>query len=258
MKSKKALIIITMIIIFGIIAILPITTYAQLATTPLYLGITELRTLSTPNLGYAIGDPDANTSTSATAAKIWNIVKYSTETSNDPTEGNIYCVKAGVGFSDTHKRGTYNVFYDMKTEREQIKTQNAVLASLVEGTSIPVGEGTVDRYNCILAIADLFYVNGVSSEAEKTAILEAAGIRANEWDDILTEDEIVKNSNIKDIVKPGMPILVQVKRDSTNKKGARVSTHMNIPGRFCVYMPEANFITSSLIISYLNKTTRTI
>lgn len=58
-------------------------------------------------------------------------------------------------------------------------------------------------------------------------------------------EEVVKNSNIKDIVKHGMPILVQVKRDSTNKKGARVSTHINLPGRFCVYMPDANFITLS-------------
>ena len=58
-------------------------------------------------------------------------------------------------------------------------------------------------------------------------------------------EEIVKKSNIKDIVKVGMPILVQVKRDSTNKKGARVSTHINLPGIFTVYMPDANFITIS-------------
>ncbi len=58
-------------------------------------------------------------------------------------------------------------------------------------------------------------------------------------------EEIVSKSNIKDIAKPGMKVLVQVKRDSTNKKGARVSTHINLPGRFCVYMPDADFITIS-------------
>ena len=42
-----------------------------------------------------------------------------------------------------------------------------------------------------------------------------------------------------------MPILVQVKRDSTNKKGARVSTHVTIPGRFVVLMPNPEFITIS-------------
>ena len=42
-----------------------------------------------------------------------------------------------------------------------------------------------------------------------------------------------------------MPILVQVKRDSTNKKGARVSTHISLSGRFIVLMPNTEFITIS-------------
>ncbi len=65
--------------------------------------------------------------------------------------------------------------------------------------------------------------------------------------DTKTEDpeEIIQKSNIKEIAKPGMTVLVQVKRDSTNKKGARVSTHINLPGRFSVYMPNTNFITIS-------------
>ena len=42
-----------------------------------------------------------------------------------------------------------------------------------------------------------------------------------------------------------MPILVQVKKDSTNKKGARVSTHISLSGRFVVLMPNAEFITVS-------------
>lgn len=58
-------------------------------------------------------------------------------------------------------------------------------------------------------------------------------------------EEFVRKNNIKDVVRQGMPLLVQVKRDSTNKKGARVSTHVNLPGRFCVYMPEADFVTVS-------------
>ncbi len=58
-------------------------------------------------------------------------------------------------------------------------------------------------------------------------------------------DEIIKKSNIKEVIKPGKELIVQVKRDSTNKKGARVSTHINLPGKYCVYMPEANFVTIS-------------
>lgn len=54
-----------------------------------------------------------------------------------------------------------------------------------------------------------------------------------------------QKQNIKQIIKPGMPILVQVKKDSTNKKGARVSTHMSLPGKYIVFMPNAEFITVS-------------
>ena len=42
-----------------------------------------------------------------------------------------------------------------------------------------------------------------------------------------------------------MPILVQIKKDATSKKGARVSTHINLSGRYAVLMPNSNFITIS-------------
>ena len=62
-----------------------------------------------------------------------------------------------------------------------------------------------------------------------------------------TYDYVPNNNlqNIKQIIKPGMPILVQVKKDSTNKKGARVSTHISLPGKYIVFMPNAEFITVS-------------
>lgn len=59
------------------------------------------------------------------------------------------------------------------------------------------------------------------------------------------EENKKSNCNIKDIIKIGEKILVQVKRDGTETKGARVSTHINLPGRFVVFMPNSNFITVS-------------
>ena len=58
-------------------------------------------------------------------------------------------------------------------------------------------------------------------------------------------DESEKNLKIKDYVKTGMPIIVEVKRDETSNKGARVSTHISLKGRFIVYMPNATFVTVS-------------
>ena len=59
------------------------------------------------------------------------------------------------------------------------------------------------------------------------------------------KNENFEKYNIKDYLKEGMPILVQVKKDSTNKKGARISTHLTIPGRFVVIIPNEPFITVS-------------
>ena len=59
------------------------------------------------------------------------------------------------------------------------------------------------------------------------------------------KNEELSKYNIKNYIRTGMPILVQVKRDSTNKKGARVSTHISLPGRFVVLMPNQEFITIS-------------
>ena len=59
------------------------------------------------------------------------------------------------------------------------------------------------------------------------------------------KNEDFSNYNINDYIKTGMPILVQVKKDSTNKKGARISMHLSLPGRFIVLMPNEKFITLS-------------
>ena len=54
-----------------------------------------------------------------------------------------------------------------------------------------------------------------------------------------------ENKKIKEIVKVGMPLLVQVKRDFTEAKGAKVSTHISINSRFIVFMPNTTIITIS-------------
>lgn len=51
--------------------------------------------------------------------------------------------------------------------------------------------------------------------------------------------------DIKDIIKPGQKVLVQVKKDSNLQKGARVSTHINLPSKYIVLMPNTNIVTAS-------------
>ena len=60
-----------------------------------------------------------------------------------------------------------------------------------------------------------------------------------------TKEEIDNNIDITQIVKPNMKLLVQVKKDSTEQKGARVSTHINLPGKYIALMPNTDIITIS-------------
>ena len=48
--------------------------------------------------------------------------------------------------------------------------------------------------------------------------------------------------NIKDIVKQGQEIMVQVFKEPVGTKGARVTTHVTLPGRSIVLMPTVNYI----------------
>ncbi len=65
------------------------------------------------------------------------------------------------------------------------------------------------------------------------------------------EDQKIQKNNkkeeidIRKIVKPNDRILVQVRKDSNAKKGARVSAHLNLVGRLTALMPNTDIITIS-------------
>lgn len=59
------------------------------------------------------------------------------------------------------------------------------------------------------------------------------------------KDENLGKYKIKDYLKPNTPLLIQIKKDEEDKKGARVSKHISLTGRLCVLMINVNFITIS-------------
>ena len=68
--------------------------------------------------------------------------------------------------------------------------------------------------------------------------------------DVLPKEDETKSKckdevNIKDVLTVDQKIIIQIKKDGTLSKGAKVSTHLNIPGRFVVFMPNTNFVTIS-------------
>lgn len=70
------------------------------------------------------------------------------------------------------------------------------------------------------------------------------------------KEENIENYKIKDYIKQNQPILVQVKKDSNTLKGPKVSSNIQIPGRFVVILPENDFITISQKIEKENERKR--
>ncbi len=53
------------------------------------------------------------------------------------------------------------------------------------------------------------------------------------------------DAKIKDVIKVGQKILIQIQKDSNEKKGARTSTHIKLTGKYIILMPNTNIVTIS-------------
>jgi len=51
-----------------------------------------------------------------------------------------------------------------------------------------------------------------------------------------------KKPNIRKLVSPGQEIIVQVTKDPVSTKGARLTTHVTLPGRSLVFMPTVDYV----------------
>ncbi len=47
---------------------------------------------------------------------------------------------------------------------------------------------------------------------------------------------------ISDLLKPGQEVLIQIAKEPIAKKGARITSHIALPGRFLVFMPTVNHV----------------
>ncbi len=84
---------------------------------------------------------------------------------------------------------------------------------------------------------------------DKNAFLYAGDILCDESDFIFeeaAEEAPVKKKlevpNIKELVKPNQEIMVQVLKQPGGTKGARVTTHITLPGRLLVLMPTVDHV----------------
>jgi ribonuclease G len=61
---------------------------------------------------------------------------------------------------------------------------------------------------------------------------------------------------ISEVLKPGQEIIVQIAKEPLGKKGARITSHVALPGRFLVYMPTVNHVGVSRRINSAEERSR--
>jgi ribonuclease G len=55
-------------------------------------------------------------------------------------------------------------------------------------------------------------------------------------------DRLAPTARIEDLLKEGQEVVVQVVKEPLGTKGARITSHLSLPGRFLVYMPTVDHI----------------
>jgi ribonuclease G len=93
---------------------------------------------------------------------------------------------------------------------------------------------------------------GDANGAEATAEAEAgAGATNGESDgavkpagraDRRARERPAPNAKIEDLLREGQEVVVQVVKEPLGTKGARITSHLSLPGRFLVYMPTVDHI----------------
>jgi len=89
---------------------------------------------------------------------------------------------------------------------------------------------------------------------ERTAFLHAADIAKAAYADTDHQNEVP--TDIRMLLHAGQEILVQVLKDPLGTKGARLTTHISIPSRYLVYLPEGKSMGLSARIEDLTERER--
>ncbi|MGK2859577.1 MAG: Rne/Rng family ribonuclease [Thermoanaerobaculia bacterium] len=114
--------------------------------------------------------------------------------------------------------------------------QRTVVGNIYKGRVTKVLPGMQSAFVDIGLERDAFlYVSDVVEEFEE--------YEAEHTDEIHFEDQSPRpEASIADLLREGQEIVVQVSKDSIAGKGARITTHITLPGRFLVYMPTVSHI----------------
>jgi ribonuclease G len=136
---------------------------------------------------------------------------------------------------------------ELWVERTRHRT---VVGNIYKGRVTKVLPGMQSAFVDLGLERDAFlYVSDVAEDIEEYE---------SETPDELQLDEVNQRpeASISDLLREGQEIVVQVSKDTIAGKGARITSHVTLPGRFLVYMPTVNHIGVSRRIEDENERTR--
>ncbi|MCE3009446.1 MAG: Rne/Rng family ribonuclease [Proteobacteria bacterium] len=129
------------------------------------------------------------------------------------------------------------VLSDLKIER---RTNPTLVGTIHRGKVIRVLPGMQAAFVDIgLEKAAFLYVGDIREDGEDFSDPDREGPLVE-----IEEDEVIKDTKtpIQDLLSEGQHILVQVAKDPIGTKGARLTTHISLPGRFVVYLPTVRHL----------------
>ncbi len=140
-----------------------------------------------------------------------------------------------------------NVLTDLKIER---KTSPTLVGSIHRGRVIRVLPGMQAAFVDIgLDRAAFLYVGDVRGDMEEEGSDFYEKEPASDKDELIdeatetsAEPESPPRPRIQELLNEGQSILVQVAKDPLGSKGARITTHISLPGRHVVFMPTLNHL----------------
>lgn len=114
---------------------------------------------------------------------------------------------------------------EYRVEREE-RVVGSIFKGIVQNVLPGMDAAFVDiglERNAFLYVADIIPDEGIGDNSP-------ASLKRSE----------LRRRKIKDLLKPGQQVMVQVTKGPRGTKGARVSTRVALPGRYVVLLPEAN------------------
>ncbi len=136
---------------------------------------------------------------------------------------------AEAGVSASAEAGAAEIEEDEDLELEEAQAEaEAMLDAEARGN------GTVDARAEVRASSG---TAGYTQRARRPAYERRSGRRGGRRFPRRQSQDVPK---ISDLLKEGQEILVQIAKEPIGKKGARITSHIALPGRFLVYMPTVN------------------